>query len=316
MPSITVYRGTPSGRVQEGTAPPRGPPKVHQVTVRITHSGLCGTDEYYKCQDIVLGHEGVGIVESIGSSVVTLKLSCEQRQLYGFDEFNQGSFATDATWNEQFLFRIPESIPSAEAAPLMCAGAAVYSALRSSGVQWYHRVDVLGLGGLGHLAVQYAAKMGCHVTVCSHSSGKEEAARNLGASEFQVMGDTSPSSRAVDCLLLTGAQEPDWFQALSLVRRGGVISAINVDSSELRCSYGDILMNATRIQGSLPAAPNVQREMLSFSALHEIKPIIETFPFTEGGIDEAMEKLRQENVWSIIPTVSVSENLFPTRDPE
>ncbi|KAI7758881.1 hypothetical protein LZL87_009876 [Fusarium oxysporum] len=273
MPSITVYRGTPSGRVQEGTVPPRGPPKVHQVTVRITHSGLCGTDEYYKCQDMVLGHEG--------------------RQLYGFDEFNQGSFATYATWNEQFLFRIPESIPSAEAAPLMCAGAAVYSALRSSGVQWYHRVDVLGLGGLGHLAVQYAAKMGCHVTVCSHSSGKEEAARNLGASEFQVMGDTSPSSRAVDCLLLTGAQEPDWFQALSLVRRGGVISAINVDSSELRCSYGDILMNATRIQGSLPAAPNVQREMLSFSALHEIKSIIETFPFTEGGIDEAMEKLRQ-----------------------
>ncbi|KAG7409810.1 putative formaldehyde dehydrogenase AdhA [Fusarium oxysporum f. sp. rapae] len=221
------------------------------------------------------------------------ELYCEQRQLYGFDEFNQGSFATYATWNEQFLFRIPESIPSAEAAPLMCAGAAVYSALRSSGVQWYHRVGVLSLGGLGHLAVQYAAKMGCHVTVCSHSSGKEEAARNLGASEFQVMGDTSPSSRAVDCLLLTGAQKPDWFQALSLVRRGGVISAITVDSSELRCSYGDILMNATRVQGSLPAAPNVQREMLSFSALHEIKPIIEIFPFTEDGIDEAMEKLRQ-----------------------
>jgi D-arabinose 1-dehydrogenase-like Zn-dependent alcohol dehydrogenase len=99
----------------------------------------------------------------------------------------------------------------------MCAGAAVYSALRSAGVQWHHRVGVLGLGGLGHLAVQYAAKMGCHVTVYSHSSGKEEAARTLGASDFHVMGGNSLRSRAVDCLLLTGAQQPDWSQILSLV---------------------------------------------------------------------------------------------------
>ncbi|EGU86877.1 hypothetical protein FOXB_02587 [Fusarium oxysporum f. sp. conglutinans Fo5176] len=329
MSLITVYRGTRSGRVQEGTVPSPGPPKTHQVTVRITHSGLCGTDEHYKCQDMVLGHEGVGIVESIASSVVTLKvclnceycdqgqeLYCEQRQFYGFDEFDQGSFATYATWNEHFLFRIPESIPSAEAAPLMCAGAAVYSALRSAGVQWHHRVGVLGLGGLGHLAVQYAAKMGCHVTAYSHSSGKEEAARNLGASDFQVLGDTSTSSCAVDCLLLTGSQQPDWSQALPLVRRGGVISAVTVDSSELRCSYGEVLMNAMRIQGSLPAAPNVQREMLNFSALHGIKPIIETFPFTEDGINEAMEKLRQENVEIIAPAVAVFKIPSATRDPE
>ncbi|CCT72899.1 related to ADH7-NADP(H)-dependent alcohol dehydrogenase [Fusarium fujikuroi IMI 58289] len=307
MSSITVYRGTPSGRVQQATVPRPGPPKAHQVTVRITHSGLCGTDEHYKCQDMVLGHEGVGIVDGdrVGwgychGSCLNCEycdqgqeLYCEQRQFYSFDEFDQGSFATYATWNEHFVFRIPDSIPSAEAAPLMCAGAAVYSALRSAQVQWYHRVGVLGLGGLGHLAVQYAAKMGCHVTVYSHSSGKEKAARKLGASDFQVMGESSPPSRAVDCLLLTGAQQPDWSQALSLVRRGGVISAVTVVSSELRCPYGEILMNAIRIQGSLPAAPNLQREMLSFSALHGIKPVIETFPFTEKGINEAMEKLRQ-----------------------
>ncbi|KAF5536684.1 ADH7-NADP(H)-dependent alcohol dehydrogenase [Fusarium napiforme] len=221
------------------------------------------------------------------------ELYCEKRQFYGFDDFDQGSFATHATWNEHFLFRIPKLIPSADAAPLMCAGAAVYSALRSAQVQWYHRVGVLGLGGLGHLAVQYAAKMGCHVTVYSHSPGKEQAARNPGASDFRVLSDASTSPRAVDYLLLTGAHQPDWSQALSLVRRGGVISAVTVDSSDLRCSYGELLMNAIRIQGSLPAAPNVQRQMLSFSALHGIKPVIETFPFTEGGINEAMEKLRQ-----------------------
>ncbi|CAJ0552576.1 Ff.00g006540.m01.CDS01 [Fusarium sp. VM40] len=318
MPSITTYRGTSSGKVQESTATWPGPPDAHKVTVRITHSGICGTDEHYKSQDMVLGHEGVGIVEAIGDSVVSVnigdrvgwgychgsclncdscdkgeELYCEKRELYGFCDLDQGSFATHATWHEHFLFRIPETIPSAEAAPLMCAGAAVYSALRSAGVQWHHRVGVLGLGGLGHLAVQYAAKMGCHVTVYSHSSGKEAAARSLGASDFQVMGDNSLPGRAVDCMLLTGAQQPDWSAVLPLVRRGGVISAVTVDSSELRCSYGEILMNALRIQGSLPAAPHVQREMLNFSALHKIKPIIETFPFNKEGIDEAMEKLRQ-----------------------
>ncbi|RSL82905.1 hypothetical protein BHE90_005609 [Fusarium euwallaceae] len=307
MSSITVYRGTPSGRAQKRTVAWPGPPNAHQVTVRVTHSGLCGTDEHYKSQDMVLGHEGVGIVEAIGDSVTTLKvgdrvgwghchgsclncescrqgqkLYCEQRQLYGFDEFDQGSFASYATWNEHFLFLIPETIPSAEAAPLMCAGAAVYSALRS----------VLGLGGLGHLAVQYAATMGCHVTVYSHSSGKAEAAQSLGASDFQVVGSDPLPGRAVDCLLLAGAQHPDWSTVLSLVRRGGVISAMTVDSSELRCPYGEILMNAIRIQGSSPAAPNVQREMLSFSALHKIKPIVETFSFNEDGINEAMTKLR------------------------
>lgn len=175
----------------------------------------------------------------------------------------------------------------------MCAGAAVYSALRNAGVQWHHRVGVLGLGGLGHLAVQYASKMGCRVTVYSRSANKEEEARKLGASDFQVMDSDSLPGRTVDCLLLAGAQQPDWCTILSLVRRGGVISAMTVDSSELRCPYGEILMNAIRIQGSLPATPNVQREMLGFSALHKIKPIIEIFSFNEDGINEAMAKLRQ-----------------------
>lgn len=74
MASITVYRGTSGGKVQQGTIAWPGPPKAHQVTVRITHSGLCSTDEHYKSQDMVLGHEGVGIVEAIGDSVRTFKV--------------------------------------------------------------------------------------------------------------------------------------------------------------------------------------------------------------------------------------------------
>lgn len=74
MSSINVYRGTPGGKAQEGTIAWPGPPKAHQVTVRVTHSGLCGTDEHYKSQDMVLGHEVVGIVEAIGDSVKILKV--------------------------------------------------------------------------------------------------------------------------------------------------------------------------------------------------------------------------------------------------
>lgn len=185
-----------------------------------------------------------------------------------------------------------DNMPSADAAPLICAGTAVYSALHGAGVQPPHKVGVLGRGGLGHLAVPFASKMGCQVTVFSHSADKEEMARSLGASDFQTMSENFLQRHTVDCLLLTGARQPDWSKVILLVRRGGSISAMTVDASELRRVYDDVLMNAINIQGSLPAAPFLQREMLDFASFHGIRPIIEIFPMSEEGANEAMEKLR------------------------
>ncbi|KAK7725559.1 hypothetical protein SLS63_008013 [Diaporthe eres] len=105
-------------------------------------------------------------------------------------------------------------------------------------------------------------------------------------------GNRNQPPQAIDCLLLTGAQQPDWSRVIPLVKRGGTISAMTVDPAELRLPYMDLVMNAVQIQGNLPAPPRLHREMLEFAAQHGIAPIIETFPFDEEGINAAMEKLR------------------------
>ncbi|BEI87263.1 hypothetical protein CcaverHIS002_0706090 [Cutaneotrichosporon cavernicola] len=317
MSSITVFKGSASGKVVQHKATTILEPQGKQVLIEVTHSGICGTDEHYRKQDMVLGHEGVGIIRAVGPSVKTLKkgdrvgwgychgscgscrecdrgqqLYCDERQLYGSTNLDQGSFSTHAMWDDEFVFGIPDAISSEEAAPLMCAGAAVYSGLKSGNIGWNSRVGILGFGGLGHLALQFAAKMGCEVVVLSHSSSKEKDARSLGASEFHTLSSIdSDKFKPVDCLLLSGAQQPDWNKVVPLVRRGGSIMAMTVDMSELNVPYMLLVMNAIAIRGSLPTPPVLHREMLDFAAFHGIRPIVQSFPFTEEGINEALERL-------------------------
>jgi len=110
---------------------------------------------------------------------------------------------------ESYVYPIPESIPSELAAPLQCAGATVYSALKtyySTGM----RVGVLGIGGLGHLAIQFAAKLGAATVVFSTSPDKEEEAKKFGATEFIVLGQEDKLKAPVDLLLITAHKAPDW----------------------------------------------------------------------------------------------------------
>jgi D-arabinose 1-dehydrogenase-like Zn-dependent alcohol dehydrogenase len=145
----------------------------------------------------------------------------------------------------------------------MCVGAAVYSdsALRTANVRSHSRVGILGVGGLGHMAIQFAAKMGCEVVVLSQSASKREDALKFGAAEFYDLaaldGGTLPT-RPVDALFLTGARQPEWEKMIPPVHRGGVISAMSVDSGDLRIPYMGLVRNGLSIQGSLPAPPHLQ----------------------------------------------------------
>ncbi|WYZ36325.1 hypothetical protein EsH8_XII_000075 [Colletotrichum jinshuiense] len=322
MPTSIVYKGSPSGRVVKHYVPvSKDTLKPNQVLVKITHSGLCGTDEHYKTQDMVLGHEGVGVVERLGESVKDLKIGdrvgwgychgscaschycwngehvyCDQRKLYGMTNLDQGSCASHAIREQSFLFRVPHSISSAEAAPLMCAGAAVYSALKAAQVHKGSRVGIMGVGGLGHLAIQFAAQMGSHVVAISHSPGKEADSRGFGASEFVCLseaecGSALKSLKLLDIILLTGSHQPEWKTIIPMLRRGGVVFAITVDPEDLKVSYMDLVMNAISIRGSLPCSPPLHKEMLEFAATHGVLPVIESFAFTEDGINKAIEKL-------------------------
>jgi D-arabinose 1-dehydrogenase-like Zn-dependent alcohol dehydrogenase len=234
MPSFTVYKGSKEGKIVKAQTT-RGDLQDDQVLIKITASGLCGTDEHYAHADMALGHEGAGVVEELGPNVKDLKKGdrvgwgyehnscgrcdqcltgretyCAKREMYGDANLDQGSFASHAVWREAFVFRIPDELTDSEAAPLMCGGATVFNALYTYGVKPTDRVGVIGVGGLGHLAIQYASKMGCDVVVLSGTDSKKDEAMKLGANEFvSTKGKSELSvSRPIDALLVTTSALP------------------------------------------------------------------------------------------------------------
>lgn len=237
MPSFTVFKGSKEGKIVKAETK-RPDLTDDQVLVRVTASGLCGTDEHYKGADIALGHEGAGVVEQIGPNVKGLKKGdrigwgyehsscghceqcltgretyCPEREMYGEANLDQGSFASHAVWKESFLFKLPDELSDAEAAPLMCGGATVFNALHTYGIKPTDRVGVMGVGGLGHLAIQYAAKMGCDVVVFSGTDSKKEEAEKLGAKQFIAMKGKKELDigRPLDALLVTTSVNPGTF---------------------------------------------------------------------------------------------------------
>lgn len=215
------------------TIPELGP---KDVLIRVTHSGVCYTDlEFSKAgAPLAMGHEGVGIVEAVGEAVTKLKVGdragggfhkdscghcdycltgrdilCYDRVIYGEGDYNNGSFSPYYVGRESYVHKIPEGLDSADAAPLQCAGATVYSALAST-VRPRDRVGIIGIGGLGHLAIQFAAKMGAEVVVFSTSSDKEAEARAFGASEFVLMSEPEKIRAPVKTMIVSSNKYPDW----------------------------------------------------------------------------------------------------------
>lgn len=318
MPSFTVFKGSKDGKIvkAETTRPDL---KDDQVLVKVTASGLCGTDEHYKHADMALGHEGAGIVEQTGPGVKNLKKGdrigwgyahdccgncdrcltgretyCPERQMYGGANLDQGSFASHGVWRESFLFKLPENITDAEAAPLMCGGATVFNALYTYGIKPTDRVGVIGVGGLGHLAIQYAAKMGCDVVVLSGSDSKEEEAKKLGATEFIAMkGKTELNlTRKIDALLVTTSANPDWKLLMPVLAMNSIIFPMTVSFDDFAIPHIPLIQGGITVQGCIVASRAVHRKMLEFSSLHNIKPINMEFPMTEEGIEDAMTTLR------------------------
>lgn len=213
--------------------------------------------------------------------------------MYGSADKDQGSFGHYAVWKADFIFKIPDAIAREFAAPLMCGGATVFNALQSFGAKSTDRVGVIGIGGLGHLAIQFAAKMGCEVIVFSGTESKKKEAMALGASEFYATKGLKELKigNGVDHLLVTTSAQPDWNLYLSVLNPRAAIYPLSVDSGNLSIPYMPIIAQQLRIQGSLVAARQVHREMLAFAAHHQIKPIIEQFPMTVEGIEECVQKL-------------------------
>lgn len=319
---FTVFKGSESGAIKKATT---SKPALtgDQCYIRVTASGLCGTDEHYRKSGMVLGHEGVGIVEETGPTTLHLKKGdrvgwgyehdscshcqqclkgtetfCADRKMYGYADQDQGSFAHGAVWREAFLFKIPDNLPDEAAAPLQCGGATVFQALHFYNTQPTERVGIVGVGGLGHLAIQFAAKMGCDVVVFSGTDSKKDEALKLGASEFVATKGAKELkvSKPIDRLLVTTSFQPDWNLFVPIMAPGATIFPLSVASGNFEIPYMPLIAQGLTIQGSIVAPRYVHQRMLEFAAHHQILPMTVHYPMTEQGIEKAMDDLSAGNV--------------------
>ncbi|OGM46490.1 alcohol dehydrogenase [Aspergillus bombycis] len=279
---FTVYKGSKDGSIQKSSTH-RDELQKDQVLVRVTHSGVCFTDVHYRHADMALGHEGAGVVEATGPEVQDLKKG------------DRGSFASHAVWRESFLFPIPAGIKNEDAAPLMCGGSTVFNALHVAQVRPTARVGIIGVGGLGHLAIQFAAKMGCQVVVFSGSDSKKDEATKLGATEFYATKGVKELKveKKLDNLIVTTSSQPDWNQYVSVLNPGAAISPLSVDLEDFKFPYMPLLANGFKVLGSIVSARQVHRDMLDFAAFHGIKPINMTYPMTKEGIEDCLKTLEE-----------------------
>lgn len=137
---------------------------------------------------------------------------CQQREQYGKGNTEIGAFATHAVWHESLLVKLPDDLEPEYAAPLMCGGATVWCALTCYDIKPGERVGIQGIGGLGHMAIQFASKLGCDVVVFSSSAAKKDEAKGLGANEFHTLenGAVGDAVRPVKHLLWCGNEPPDF----------------------------------------------------------------------------------------------------------
>jgi len=314
---FTVFKGEPgSGKIVRSTTEKKIGPD--ELLIRVTHSGLCGTDCHYKQAGIGLGHEGIGTVEELGSACTKFKkgdvigwgyihntcgecaqclsgneVYCDRPELFGYANTDQGSLSTHAVWREAYCFAIPPELTPANAAPLMCAGATIYSALHSTGCNSSHTVGVVGIGGLGHLAIQFAAKMGCRVVVFSSTDSKRDEALKLGAHEFYATKGVSEFQVAhkIDHLLVSTSVLPDWTPYFNVMAKRGYVIPLSIANGTMDVPYMPLMINGLTVSGGIICTRHVHNLMLDFAARHKIQAVIEEFPMNEAGIEKAFDKL-------------------------
>lgn len=300
---------------------------AYEVEIAITHCGVCYSDLHLIANDwgisqypFIPGHEIIGTVSALGSEVRTLELDqrvglgwqsnscgqCEwcmrgQENLCAASEgtcvHRHGGFADRIRANARFIVPIPEALASEQTAPLLGGGITVYNPMRAFGVNPSSRVGVVGVGGLGHLAIQFARVFGAHVTAFSTTVAKEEEARALGAHHF-VHSRESKSMKEVagslDFVLSTVNADQDWSSYLQALRPNGSLWFVGVPPSPVSVHTFPLVSGMRTIGGSPIGSPFQLREMLDVAARHGVKATTERFPMEKA--NEAIDKVRKGKV--------------------
>jgi uncharacterized zinc-type alcohol dehydrogenase-like protein len=292
------------------------------VRVAITHCGVCYTDiqaieDYYGITKFpfVPGHEIVGNVTELGNSVTTINSGdrvgigwqgrscghcewCRQGEVQLCQEIADassmdpyGGFASSITIDSRFAYRLPDRLPSEVASVLMCAGISVFSPLRNYASSGLKKVGIVGMGGLGHLAIQFAHKMNYEVTVISTCPDKKAEALAFGADDFIVNERNSLKKidYGLDLLLVTSHGAIQTEPLLMTLRKNGIF--VLVGFPDLTFNPTDLVAHQLTITGAFIGNQATMREMLAFAELHIIKPCIEVMPMSR--VVDALNRVRE-----------------------
>jgi alcohol dehydrogenase (NADP+) len=302
------------------------------VAIQLQYCGICHSDihhgrEHWRKESypLVTGHELAGVVVAVGSSVSKFKVGarvgvgcmvsscrhcgpcesgmeqyCENGNVltYGSKDrdgsMTQGGYSTFNVVDEDFVIGVPDAIDLAHAGPMMCAGITVYSPLRHWSIGPGRRVGVVGMGGLGHMAVKIAAAMGAEVTVITTSSAKVEDARRFGAKAVVVNGpgaDLSKHKRSLDFVLDTVPYQHDLERLFSLLKLDATLCVVGVGRITEPHQIGpfSLLRSRNAFASSQIGGIRETQEAVDFCAVHGIRPEVTRIPMS--GIDEAWNKV-------------------------
>jgi uncharacterized zinc-type alcohol dehydrogenase-like protein len=313
----------------------RREPGPHDVVIDILYCGVCHSDIHQARDEwgssifpMVPGHEIIGLVQQIGKKVDRWQVGdtvgvgcfvdscreceacrdgeeqfCEQGASFTYNSRERdgvtptyGGYSTRIVVDESYVLKIPDSLPLDRAAPLLCAGITTYSPLRQFGVRAGDPIAVVGLGGLGHMAVKLAKGMGAHVTVLSHSPEKKNDALKLGADDFIVTRDPEvfvANAGRFSFILDTVSAQHDYNAYLNLLRRDGTLVLVGVPEPSPLAAW-PLISGRRRIAGSLIGGLRETQEMLDFCAEHGIAADVEVIPIQR--INEAFERTLKSDV--------------------
>jgi uncharacterized zinc-type alcohol dehydrogenase-like protein len=300
-----------------------GPLGEDQVEIAVSHCGICHSDLSMLDNDwgltkypIVPGHEAVGTVKAVGSRVSNVKVgdrvglgwyskSCMGcRQCLKGDHNlcptaeativgRHGAFATSVRGHWAWATPLPAGLDPAKAGPLFCGGITVFNPFVQFDVRPTQKVGIVGIGGLGHMAVQFASKWGCEVFAFSSSAGKEAEVKKLGAHHVVNSKDDAAMAKlagVLDLILVTVNVPLNWDAYLGALAPRGKLHFVGAVLAPIAIPAMALIMPQKSVSGSPLGSPATTAEMLEFAARHGIAPVTETFPLSK--VNDAIEHVR------------------------
>lgn len=293
------------------------------VEIAVTHCGICHSDLSMLDNDwgmsafpLVPGHEAIGTITALGSEAKGLKvgqrvgvgwfasscLSCPQC-LSGYHNLcakaqgtivgRHGAFADKIRCQWTWARPLPEGLDSAKVGPLLCGGVTAFTPLLDYGVSPTSRVGIIGIGGLGHMALQFANKWGCEVHAFTTSDSKEAEARQLGAHfvhNTKKDGALKPLAGRLDLLISTINVPLDVPALLDTLAPHGRLHVVGAVLKPLEVPAFGLILGQKSVTGSPTGSPTAIDRLLEFSARHEIAPMTESFPMSK--VNDALQHLR------------------------